>query len=155
MISLTDLKPGDVIKINDFKLQNKGGKDKPVWMLFLGMDSILDCPIYIHLHRHTTKLQYYEKGGCRETHIIVRIDKKQYNFFDEDCILDFNELPYPIEKNRFENVISPKSELVGSLKENTIREICKCIKQSPHYSNVVKASIRSSLNKNGITGINF
>lgn len=136
-----DLKPGTVLLWHEFNIPNYLGKIKPVLFVFLGQDSILECEIYIHLHRFTSKIKDHP--------LTIRFSCGEYGIFDCDCILDFNEKPYPIENNYYQENIS-KIKPLGLLPEDIIRRIWNCIKKSNFYSKKTRSRIRDYLYNHGI-----
>jgi len=79
------------------------------------------------------------------------IKKTQYPFFEEDCILDFDEEPYAIEKAYLEGNASIETK--GQLDQETIKIIYRGILQSMYYPRKIILDIHSSLNQIGITGL--
>jgi len=64
----------------------------------LGDTGLLSTPISAHLCTTTTSLEDFEPGGKRASHRSFLIKKTRYPFFDEDCILDYDEEPYAVGK---------------------------------------------------------
>jgi len=138
---------GDVIKINNFDLPHKGDVTKSIWCIFLGMDSIFDCPIIVYFCRTTTQKDDFQPGGKRENHEYKKFSKGQYGF-EDDCLLDYCERAYAdITKEKFNSYIIEKR---GRLPDNIIREIWnKCIQK--YLNQPQKKSIRDSFAKANIT----
>lgn len=147
-----ELKPGTVILWKEFKIPNYGEEVKPVLMLYLGRDSITEFSIFFHLHRFTGQIQHFRQYGDRDSSLAINYSKTQYTFFDDDCILNFNEHNYSIPKEYFENNFMKNNiEEIGELPEHELRRIFKLLKKAPHYNKKVITSIRESYNRFGIT----
>lgn len=140
------VKPGDVITIESFDLQNLGGKDKRIWSIYMGMDGLFDSPVFVYFCRTTTQIHDFKPGGKRENHKYRLLSKGQYGF-EEDCLLDFSEKPYTgITKEKFN---SYTVDIKDRLPDQIIKEIFeKCIKR--YLNQFQQTSIRDSLAKVGI-----
>ncbi len=140
--------PGDVVVIDCFNLQHKGGKDKPVWVIFLGKDSVFGCPILVYFCRTTSQCKDFEPGGNREGHKFKRFDKGQFGF-EEDCLIDYDEPIYSdITKEKFN---SYKLTVKGHLPNHILQEIWKAyIKNNRYLNKPQRISIRESFAKYGI-----
>lgn len=72
--------------------------------------------------------------------------------FDDDCIIDFDEKPYSIEKN---NLLKNQASIVekGKLNEQTLRMIYNRFLESGLLSKMEMLDLHSSFNNSGITGL--
>lgn len=72
--------------------------------------------------------------------------------FDEDCIIDFDEKPYSIEKD---NLLKYQANIVekGMINELTLRMIYNRFLQSGLLSKMEMLDLHSSFNNAGITGL--
>lgn len=144
------LQVGTVIRWNNFPDPRYGTEIKPRWFIYLGRTDSLSNPIIIHIATTTTQLQHFESGGIRANHSHYKFSSKDTPF-DEDCILDYEEKPYPVEQSIFEG--NPDIEIKELLNENKIRMIYNQIRESNAYSKVIKLDIHRCLNNDGITGL--
>lgn len=145
------MKPGDVFLWKDFPYPNKGGDIKPRWFIYLGNAGIFETPIFAYICTTTTQIDDFQKGGKREKHRHFLFRKGDYPF-EEQCILDYDELPYiNIKKEEIEGTSA--IEVRGTLDARTMRVIYEGIYSSRLYSPRVKRDIRDSLNMIGITGL--
>jgi hypothetical protein len=148
------LKPGTVFKWSRFPFPKYGGEVKARWFIYLGDTGpeILSTPVFAYLCTTTTSLEAFERGGKRASHRSLLFRKSTFTFFDEDCILDYDESPYDnIEKHLLET--SPDIETKANLDRETLKRIYKGILASQYYSPKILHDIWSSLNQIGITGL--
>ncbi|MGC9365527.1 MAG: hypothetical protein ACP5FK_00600 [bacterium] len=147
---LNNLNVGSVIKWSNFPYPHHGNERKSRWFIYIGKTGIFTNPICMYLCTTTTSLDDFKKGGKRESHLRVFFKSKS-SPFDENCLLDIDEKPYPFEEVRiFHN---SDIEYKGDLEENKLREIYNKICKSNSYSFIVKKDIHKSLNSIGITGL--
>ncbi|MCL2154419.1 MAG: hypothetical protein FWH53_02005 [Leptospirales bacterium] len=120
-----ELTAGDIITIENFDLPDIGDTEKRIWCIYMGMDSILDYPIYVYFCRTTTQKEDFEKGGNRDGHKFIEFSKGQYGF-EKTCLLDLNERPKAnITQEKFNSYIITKK---GRLPDFRIKEIFnKCL----------------------------
>jgi hypothetical protein len=145
------LKPGTVFRWNKFPFPKYGGETKARWFIYLGDSGLLSTPILAHICTTTTSLADFGPGGNRLNHRFLLIKKTQHPFFDEDCILDFDEEPYSREKSIL--LGNPDIETKGELDRETLKTIYRGILKSRQYSPRVILDIHTSLNQAGITGL--
>ena len=145
------MKPGTVFKWKEFLYPKYGGELKARWFIYLGDTGPFLTPIIAYICTTTTSLDDFKTGGDRANHRHLLIKKTKYPFFDEDCILDYDEEPYFSEKKVLES--NPKIEVKGELDRVCIKDIYYGIWKSPFYSPKVILDIHSSLNQIGITGL--
>jgi len=106
----------------------------------------------VYSYTTTTQLQHFDPGGSREGHAHFVFKTCVFPCFDQDCAIDFNESPYPIEKNKLA-MYSTKIDEKGILNEQTMRMVYKRTEFSRHVSYVVKMDIFTSYHQAGITGL--
>ena len=145
------MKPGTVFKWNHFLFPKYGGETKARWFLYLGDSGPFLTPIVAYLCTTTTSLEDFEPRGKRAFHHYFLFKKSRYPFFDADCILDYDEEPYPCEKDLLAS--NPSIERKGELDRECLKNIYKGIMASSHYSPRLLHDIHSSLNQIGITGL--
>ena len=145
------MKPGTVFRWNNFLYPKFGGATKARWFIYLGDTGFILTPIVIHCCTTTTSLEAFEPTGNKASHKHLSLKKIKYPFFDEDCILDFDEEPYPFQKEDLEN--NPNIEIKGELDRECLKTIYYGIFKSNYYSPKIIIDIHASLNKVGITGL--
>ena len=145
------MKPGTVFKWNKFPTPKLGGELKSRWFIYLGDTGILSKPILAHFSTTTTSVYDFKSGGNRVSHRYFSLKKTKYPFFDEDCILDYDEVPYSEQKRILE--INTDIEVKGHLDREGLRSIYNGILRSQFYSPKILIDIHSSLNQIGITGL--
>lgn len=96
-------------------------------------------------------MEDFKKGGKRAAHRCCFFKKGQ-SPFEEECLLDFDELPYTsFTKEELEKNLN--IEVKGTLEARKMREIYEGIYFSRLYSPKIKRDIRESLNLIGIIGL--
>ena len=145
------MKPGTVFRWREFLYPKFGGESKARWFIYLGDTGPFSTPILAHICTTTTSLDDFEPGGNRANHRHLFIKRARYPFFDEDCILDYDEEPYSSKKEVLES--NPEIEVKGELDQNCMKDIYYGIWKSNYYSPKVVLDIHSSLNQIGITGL--
>lgn len=143
---------GTVFRWNRFPLPHYGAEIKPRWFIYLGESGPFSPKDFIYLATTTTQKAHFEKGGDRSHHNFFRFETRQFPVFEDDCILDFDEAPYAIEKERF---LKAKDDIThkGSLGEGTLRMIYKRFLMSGSCSKMIMSNIHDSYNRAGITGL--
>jgi len=138
-----ELLPGDIIVLDKFDMQHFPGEDKPIWIIYFGVDSIFDCPIFVYFCKTTTRIDDFKSGRKRDSHKYKKFSKGQYGF-EEDCLIDFNEKPYTdITKEKFNSYTITKK---GRLPNQDIKEIFeRCLKK--YLITPQLKSVRDSLAK--------
>ena len=111
---------GTIFRWDNFPLPRYGGETKPRWFIYLGETGPFSQIAIIYLATTTTQKAHFETNGDRCHHDFFRFEARQFSEFEEDCILDFNEAPYPIEKDKF---LKAQCDITnkGTLKEETMR----------------------------------
>lgn len=145
------MKPGTVFKWKEFLYPKFGGELKARWFIYLGDTGLFSVQIIAHICTTTTSLDDFKAGGKRADHRHLLIKKAKYPFFDEDCILDYDERPYQKEKKVLES--NPKIEVKGELDHTCMKDIYYGIWKSNYYSPQIVLDIHSSLNQIGIYGL--
>jgi len=146
------LEIGTVLKWDNFPLARYGGALKPRWFIYLGETGLLSQITIIYLTTTTTQADHFQAGGSRSGHSKFIFKTQEFKEFEEDCILDFEDRPYEIEKEGFlkkRGDISVK----GKLKEETMRMIYKQFLRSGSCSKITMLDIHDSFNKAGISGL--
>jgi hypothetical protein len=145
------LKAGTVFRWENFPYPKYAGEIKARWFIYLGDTGLLLTPIIAYICTTTTSLDDFKPGGRRASHRHLLFKKIKYPFFEEDCILDYDEEPYPAERESLER--NPNIEIKGELDQECLRTIYYGIWKSSYYSPKIVLDIHSSLNQVGITGL--
>ena len=145
------MKPGAVFRWKEFPYPKYGGEIKARWFIYLGDTGLLSAPVIAHICTTTTSLDDFGPRRKRASHRHLLLKKTRYPFFYEDCILDFDEGPYPVEKKSLEN--NPDIEIKGELDQECLKTIYYGIWKSSFYSPKIVLDIHTSLNQAGITGL--
>lgn len=115
------MKPGTIFRWIDFPYPKFGDEVKPRWFIYLGDTGPFLNPVIVHICTTTTSLSEYCKGGNRESHKCLHFnDPKKYPF-EQECILDLDEAPFPIEINEIKD--NPKIEIKGELPSDDLKNI--------------------------------
>lgn len=143
---------GTVFRWDHFPTPRFGGEIKPRWFIYLGETGPFSQIASIYIATTTTQKAPYEAGGDRRNHDIFRFDTKQFPEFEEDCIIDFDQAPYAIEKNQF---VKAACDIAckGVLKETTVRMIYNRFIRSGSCSKITLQDIHDSYNRADITGL--
>ncbi len=142
---------GDVIRWNNFPYP-KNGPIKPRWFVYLGRTSIVSTPVFIYLCTTTTQKQHFLPGGSRSQHARRNLDKRQFPFFEDDCILDFDEDLHHVTQDQIEKCIHD-IEIRGRLEQDTMRNIYKQFSRPGVVSRMIMLDIHTSFNNDGITNL--
>ncbi len=81
---------------------------------------------------------------------MFRFERKRFPFFTEDCLLDFDERPFPLSVTALE---CKEIEIKGELDNQTLKLIYEGILRSQFYSPRMLLDIHASLNRIGVTGL--
>lgn len=145
------MKPGTVFRWREFAFPKYGGELKARWFIYLGDTGPLSSPVIAYICTTTTSLDDFKPGEKRASHRCLLLKKTNYPFFDEDCILDYDEEPYQVENKSLEN--NPNIEIKGELSHETLKTIYYGIWKSNHYSAKIVIDVHASLNQIGISGL--
>jgi hypothetical protein len=145
------LRPGTVLLWKNFPFPRKDNIIKPRWFIYLGDTGPLGIPVLVYLCTTTTQLHDFEPGGKRQRHD-KHIFKKGSSVFDQECAVDFDEPPFPIEDSVFKAHTNDIEEK-GQLPDDLLRMIYKRISRPGFYSPMIVRDIHNCLNKIGITGL--
>ncbi|MBU3896712.1 MAG: hypothetical protein KJ697_02145 [Nanoarchaeota archaeon] len=146
---------GTVVRWNNFPLPKYGEEKKPRWFICIGFTGIFAQVAEVYFCTTTAQIDKFNSGGIREKrdHYIFQTNHPKYSMFDENCIIDFEEKPYVVTKNKL-NYHQNDIEIRGELDEQTLRMIYNCIlKSNRRLSLMEKRDIHDSYNKFGITGL--
>jgi len=138
------LKPGTIFKWNRFPYPKYGGELKPRWFIYLGDTGLISTPIIAYICTTTTR-------GKKQLHHCLPLPRAKYPYFEEDCILDFDEEPYQEAKNALET--NRDIETKGQLDHESLKAIYRGICTSKYYSKKLLLDIHTSFNQIGITGL--
>jgi hypothetical protein len=146
------LEIGTVFRWDNFPLPRYGNETKARWFIYLGETGPFSQIAIIYLVTTTTQTAHFQSGGARSRHDKFKFEARQFPAFEEDCILDFDDPPYPIEKERLLNKQSDIS-VKGKLREDTMRMIYNRFLQAGSCSKMVMLDIHDSFNKAGIAAL--
>jgi len=147
-----NLEVGTVFRWDNFPLRRFGSESKPRWFICLGFSGIFAQVAIIYLSTTTTQLQHFETSGTRRNHSHFIFKTNQHPVFEEDCAVDFDERPYPVNEAKIK---SCRNDIIikGQLNEDTMRMIYKQFLRSRSLSIVELSDIHNSYNKAGILGL--
>jgi len=137
------LKVGDIILIENFDMQHIGDIEKDIWAVYMGMDSFLDYPVLVYFCRATTQKRNFKKN-CIE----FPEGKYEKYGFKKPCLLDLNEKPYKVEKEKFNTYNITKIDKERLPKDIIIRIVDVCLKE--YLSPAQLKNIKDSMSKVGI-----
>ncbi|MBW6484639.1 MAG: hypothetical protein K0B01_00590 [Syntrophobacterales bacterium] len=146
------LEIGTVFRWDNFPLPRYGDETKARWFIYLGETGPFAQIAIIYLVTTTTQTAHFQPGGNRYGHSHFQFEARQFPAFEKDCIIDFNDPPYPIEKARFANKQSDLS-VKGKLREDAMRMIYNRFLQAGSCSKMVMLDIHESFNKAGIAAL--
>lgn len=146
------LEIGTVFRWDNFPLPRYGDETKARWFIYLGETGTFSQIAIIYLATTTTQTAHFQSGGTRSGHGHFKFEARQFPAFEEDCILDFDDPPYHIERARFLNNQSDIS-VKGKLREDTMRMIYNRFLQADSCSKMFMLDIHNSFNKAGIAAL--
>jgi len=147
-----NLSVGTVFRWNNFPGPRYGAGDKARWFICVGFTDTFSQIALVYSYTTTTQLQHFKPGGIRYPHPHHVFKCSQYNCFEKDCAIDFDESPYPIKETilkKYANDI----EIKGELEEQTMRMIYDKTVNSNKITRRVKLDIHQSFNQLEITGL--
>jgi len=100
----------------------------------------------------TTQLEKFQKTGNRAAHSKYIFKTNRFHCFEQDCVIDFDELPYPLEQSKI-SVHQKDIKVKGSLDKNTLRMLYNKFLHSRTMSPKELIDIHKSFNMAGITGL--
>ena len=118
---------------------------------------VLGKPISFHSPHFSTYVQQQLKfnilkGGSRNGHDHFLFNTKEFPFFTDDCILDYEEPLIPITQDQLDRC-KKDIQSMGCLDENRLRMIYNKLLKAPNSSRKILTDIHTSLNNTGITGL--
>ncbi len=143
---------GTVLRWDNFPLARFGQRDKARWLICLGMTGKFAQIAVVYCSTTTTQIHDFSRSGRRfnHSHFIFRVN--QFPLFDEDCAIDFDERPYPVNP-KILSAHSADIETKGRLPEETMRMIYNRFLKSSAISPIEMNDIHDSYNRVGITGL--
>lgn len=147
-----NLEVGTVFRWDNFPSPKFGGESKPRWFICLGFSGIFAQVAIVYLSTTTTQLQHFGTSGTRRGHSYFIFETNQHPIFEEDCVIDFDERPYPVDEAKIK-LCQNDIIIKGQLKEDTTRMIYKRFLRSSSLSNIELLDIYNSYNKAGIFGL--
>lgn len=147
-----NLEVGTLLRWNHFPWPRYGTEIKPRWFICLGETGPFSQISFIYLATTTTQIEHFQPGGTRTGHNKFKFETRQFAFFDDDCILDYDDPPYAIKKQDLLNHLADL-EVKGKLNEQTLRMIYNNLLKSDSYSKMVLLDLHNSFNNAGITGL--
>ena len=146
------LEIGTVFRWINFPVPRYGEQEKPRWFICIGFSSIVSGIEDIYLCTTTTQLNSFKSSGSRKGHRHFIFNTDKFPFFDEDCIIDFDEKPYTISKEKL-NKCKDDISIKGKLDNNTLIMIYNYFFLSNNISLLELHDIHTSYNNAGITGL--
>jgi len=146
------LEIGTLLRWDHFTQPRYGTETKARWFIYLGETGPFSQIALIYLATTTTQMDHFQQGSSRAGHSHFKFETRQFNIFDYDCILDFDDPPYAIEKVTFLNRQADIA-VKGKLNEETLRMIYNRFLKSGACSKMVMLDIHDSFNKAEIAGL--
>ena len=143
---------GTLFRWNNFPYPRYGTEIKPRWFIYLGETGPFSQIAILYLATTTTQIQHFQHDGTRAGHAHFKFDIRQFTMFDEDCIIDFDEKPYPIEKEKFLNRQTDIA-IKGKFNDDTLRMIYNRFLKSGACSKMEMLDIHNSFNNANITSL--
>ena len=139
------LKAGDVFTWDNYPFFEHEEKVKR-WFLFLGYQSLEAMVFQITT---TTKLHYYQQGNKRINHNFFRLPANTGGL-EQDSIID---LTLYFEKRTAKDFTDYQLDInkQGTLKQDQINTLVRCIKNDKKISQIIKKDIYSYLRDSGFT----
>jgi len=129
-----------------------GGGIKPRWFICLGFTDQFAQVSSIYLSTTTTQIEHFRQHGQRGGHAHFLFRAEEIQVFEQDCIIDFFERPYSIDKTKIDEH-SGDIEIKGSLDEQRMRMIYNKYLVSKNTSPMEMLDIHNSYNLQGIEGL--
>lgn len=147
-----NLEVGTLFRWGHFSWPKYSAEKKSRWFIYLGETDSFAQIALVYLATTTTKLEHFQYGGVRASHSHFKFETRQFTIFDKDCIIDFDEKPYAVEK---EKLLKNRMDIIvkGKLDEKTLRMIYNRFLHSGVLSKMEMLDIHNSFNKAGITGL--
>jgi len=135
MPELLGLKAGDIFTWDNYPFFEHEEKTRR-WFLFLGYQSIEAIVFQITT---TTKLHYYQQGNKRENHNFFKLPANAGGLEQESII----DLTLYFEKRQEKDFADYQSDIhkQGTLKQDQINTLVKCIKNDKKISRIIKKDI--------------
>ena len=145
-----DFHVGQVLVWKRYPFQ-RDGILKTRYFVYLGDSGNCTCLVECYFISCTTRLQYYQDGGERSGHIILRVDAGTYRL-PMDSIFDFD---LSFDSHHKESLQGYEADLsvLYQLDAVEIRKFYEHICRSPKISLRAKQDVYRSMEKSGITGI--
>ncbi|MRR17781.1 MAG: hypothetical protein EG826_15140 [Deltaproteobacteria bacterium] len=147
-----NLEVGTLFRWDQFPEPRYGTETKARWFIYLGETGTFSQIALVYLATTTTQIENFQSGETRSGHDHFKFEKRQFIMFDCDCVIDFDEKPYTIEKDK---LLRSQANIIekGKLNEQTMHMIYKKFLQSGSLSKMEMLDLHSSFNKAGITGL--
>ncbi len=147
-----NLEVGTVFRWDNFPDARYGSEEKARWFICVGFSGKFAQIAMVYLCTTTTQLEKFKKTGSRAAHSKHIFTTNQFQCFEQDCAIDFDERPYPLEKSKL-SVCQKDIEIRGSIDKNTLRMIYNRFFRSRSMSYKEIVDIHDSFNMAGITGL--
>ncbi len=147
-----NLEVGTVFRWDNFPSHRFGSESKPRWFICLGFSGIFAQVATVYLSTTTTQLQHFGTSGTRRNHSHFIFKTNQHPIFEEDCVIDFDERPYPVAETKIESHQND-IHIKGRLNEDTTRMIYNRFLRSRSLSVMELSDIHASYNNAGIVGL--
>jgi len=147
-----NLEVGTVFRWDNFPSHRFGGESKARWFICLGSSGTFAQVTIVYLSTTTTQLQHFGTSGTRRNHSHFIFKTNQHPIFEEDCVVDFDERPYPVDEAKIK-LCQNDIIIKGQLNEDTMRMIYKQFLRSRSLSVMELNDIHNSYNNAGIFGL--
>jgi hypothetical protein len=132
--------------------QKSGNNNKPRWFICVGFSGEFAQVAVAYLCTTTTQIEKFQSGGVRSGRAHFVFKTSQFKFFEEDCVIDFDEAPYSMRKEQLK-AFESDIEIRGTLDEQTLRMIYNQLLRSRFISSMELQDIHDSFNMAGISGL--
>lgn len=144
------MQSGDVFLWSNFPFPRYDNVIKPRWFVYIGDTGILKTPPVAFLLTATTNTASIDPGGIKHGHAVCQYHPHNSPFAQE-CILDVDEGPYPVELSKIQGNIDIEHK--GALTEQQMRELYNKMFRSRYFNKAVMRDIHRSFNNVGITSL--
>jgi len=146
---------GTVFRWNNFpfpRYPNNENTNKPRWFICVGFSGEFAQVAVAYLCTTTTQVEKFQSSGVRSGHAHFVFKTSQFDFFEEDCVIDFDERPYTMSKEQLK-ALETEIEIMGILDEQTLRMVYNQLRRSRFISFIELSDIHNSFNMAGISGL--
>lgn len=143
---------GDVFRWENYPNPRYGLEIKARWFICVGQTDFFSQPKIFFTLTTTTQSHHFEPGGSRYGHDHFLFKTKEFPFFTDDCILDYEETLISITREQLERC-KADIQCMGRLNDDAMRMIYNKLLKSGNCSKIILRDIHSALNSAGIIGL--